>query len=235
MRIGIIGAMDVEISCLLEQLDDKKNESVYGFDFTVGRMFGYETVIVKCGVGKVNAARGTQLMIDRYSPDIIINTGIAGAIGPEIDVGDVVISESLVQYDVDATALGYAKGYLFTGISPDKPTVFTADPDVSQKLFLAAKKIVSGNTVRKGIIASGDIFVSSLELKKAIRSEFCAEVAEMEGAAIAHVAKYCGIPFSVLRTASDRADGSAAVSIKDFGEVTARRSAAIVEEFIRSL
>lgn len=232
--IGIIGAMDVEIENIRAELTNAGSRELCGLSFYTGKMHGKNVAVVKCGVGKVNAARCTQLMIDGFSPEVIINTGIAGAIADDLGVGDVIISDKLVQYDVDGTGLGYPKGYLFNGVSPDKPTFFYADEKAKTVLLSSAKKIAAGRKVRCGTIATADIFVSSFELKDSIRDEFSADVAEMEGAAIAHTAQYAGVPFAVLRTASDKADGSAHVDIVSFGKEASDLSAAIISEFVRN-
>ncbi|MBQ9388384.1 MAG: 5'-methylthioadenosine/adenosylhomocysteine nucleosidase [Lachnospiraceae bacterium] len=230
--IGIIGAMDVEIENLRSELAGANMREICGFTFYTGKMQGREVAVVKCGIGKVNAARCAQLLIDSFCPEVIINTGIAGALADDLDVGDVIISERLVQYDVDGTGLGYAKGYLFTGISPDEPTYFRADERVMGALLSSAKKIAADRKVRCGTIATADIFVSSSVLKNRIHDEFGADVAEMEGAAIAQTAQYAGIPFAVLRTASDKADGSADVDMASFGKEASDLAAAIIRDFV---
>ena len=231
--IGVIGAMDIEVETLVSKLEDMKKTELYGCIFYSGCMYGRQVVILKSGVGKVNAARGTQLMIDRFSPEAILNTGIAGAIAIDLNVGDAVVATELVQHDFDTTAFGYAPGYMCNGIDPDKPTMYRADESLADKVVQAAGIVMTGSTVRKGIVATGDVFIAGAEPKRRIREMFNASAAEMEGAAIAQTASYAGVPFAVLRVMSDRADGSAPESYEEFEARSARLSAAAIEEFIK--
>ena len=232
-RIGIIGAMDSEIAYLTSVLKRKKVKMLYGLSFYTGQIGGKDVVIVKSGIGKVNAARCAQILIDRFSLTAIINTGIAGAIDPSLNVGDIVIATDLVQHDFDVTGLGYVKGYMFTGSDTKKPTLFHADPDLVARIEKAAGKHADVKRINKGIIASGDVFVSSSKVKNDIRKTFSAMAAEMEGASIAQTAAYGNIPFAVVRVMSDRADGKASVSMKEFEEETAKLSASVLESFIK--
>ena len=125
--IGIIGAMDSELETLLAAMTEKKQETLYGLTFTTGTLDGCAVVLVKAGIGKVNAARCTQLLIDRFSPSAIVNTGIAGGLAPGLSVGDVVVAAGVLQHDFDVTAFGHAKGYLCTGGDDTAATVFPAD------------------------------------------------------------------------------------------------------------
>ncbi len=233
--IGIIGAMDSEIAYLTSVLKNSSVKEICGLIFHSGKIDGKDVVIVRSGIGKVNAARCAQAMIDLFNPSAIINTGIAGAIDPALNVGDIVIASDLVQHDFDVRGLGYAKGYLFSGNETDKPTLFHADKDLVCKIEKAAVKHADPKRIYKGIIASGDVFVSSPEVKSEIRDTFSATAAEMEGAAIAHTAAYSNVPFAVLRVMSDKADGSASVSMKEFEAETAKLSASIIETFIKDL
>lgn len=231
--IGVIGAMDSEIAHLVGRLENKSETGLYGYTFHTGTLHGRWVVIVKCGIGKVNAARGTQLLIDRYHPDAVVNTGIAGGLDPALQVGDAVIAAGLLQHDFDVTAFGHARGYLCTGIAHDKPTVFAPDPGLAAALRRAAENTLTGARVTEGLIATGDLFVADPATRRAIREEFGASAAEMEGAAIAQTASYAGVPFAVLRIVSDRADGSAAESFDRFEAETAQRSGAVIEAFLQ--
>jgi len=150
-KIGIIAAMDSEIEYLVNRLENKVETKISGYAFHSGMLCGKQVVILKSGIGKVNAARGTQLLIDRFSPDVILNTGIAGATSPDLHVGDAVIASGLVQHDFDVTAFGYAPGYLCTGADQDKPTVFLPDNNLSGTLSKAAGQILERAKVREGI------------------------------------------------------------------------------------
>lgn len=229
--IGIIGAMDCEIEYLTSILKEKEALELFGYTFYKGKINSKNVVIVKCGIGKVNAARGTQLMIDRFSPCRIINTGIAGGIGPEMEIGDAVIARDLVQHDFDVTPFGYAKGYMFYGDS-SKPTLYETDKNVADNLKTAAVSVLPLGTVKEGRVASGDQFIASTEKRKYIYETFGAIAAEMEGASIAQTAFFAGVPFAVLRVMSDKGDGTASGNYAEFEEKTAVRSAKIIEKFI---
>jgi len=232
-RIGIIGAMDCEIEYLTAVLENKNEISGYGFTFYTGRIEEKEVVIVKCGIGKVNAARGAQMMIDRFSPAVIINSGIAGGVGPEMEIGDAVIATGLIQHDFDATAFGYARGYVFSGGDSSKPTVFEADPVTADLLKKASEKILPEGTVKTGIIVTGDQFIASPEKRKDLSETFGAQAAEMEGGAIAQVCTYSQTPFAVLRVMSDKGDGTASGNYAEFEKKTAKLSSEIIIEFAK--
>ncbi len=233
--IGIIGAMDSEIEKLASLMEGKKDERSGGLLFLSGTLSGQNVTVVKCGVGKVNAARCTQALADRFQPEFIINTGIAGALAPELSVGDVVIGTGLIQHDFDASAFGYAKGYLCTGKYPEKPTVFDSDKELVAAFEQAAAKLVPTHRVHKGLIATGDLFVSDPLKKRELRECFGAVAAEMEGAAIAQTAYANGIPFVAVRAISDLADGTTASSFDAFEREAADLSATILEELVSDI
>lgn len=232
--IGIIGAMDIEVDTLKASIDNCKTEKVGEMTFFSGTLNGTEVIVVKCGIGKVNAARCAQTLADRFSVAAIINTGIGGGIGDGLAVGDIVIGESLVQHDFDVSGFGYAKGYMFLG-DKDKPTEYIADKRLIELIENAALKHISAQRIKKGIIATGDIFVSDAEKKSEIKNGFNALVTEMEGAAIAQTAQANNIPFAVVRALSDLADGSAAESYEAFEKETAFLSAEIIKSFLSML
>lgn len=234
-NIAVIGAMDIEIAYLVSQLENKTESEQFGYTFYSGMLCGRQVTILKCGIGKVNAARGTQLVIDRFAPDAVLNTGIAGGIDPALQVGDAVVATGLVQHDFNAKAFGYARGYLCTGVEPDKPTVFPTDDGLSAVLRRAAVSVLGEQSVLDGVIATGDMFVAGANTRRKIRETFHAAAAEMESAAIAQTAFYAGVPFAILRVISDRADGGATETYDQFERKTAKRSASIIEEFLRQL
>lgn len=231
-RIGILCALEVELEDILKEVQGVSKEEVYGFTFYEGFLHRCPVVLTVCGVGKVNAARGTQMMIDRYHPACILNSGIAGGLREDLKIGDIVVAEDLVQHDFDATAFGYAKGYLCTGEDSTKPTFFTADEHLSSLLLRAAEEKGAPHHVAMGRIATGDIFVSGKENKKAVKDQFDAAACEMESAAVAQVAQYSGIPFGILRVISDCADGTQTEEYEQFEVETAHASAAILCRFI---
>lgn len=212
MKIGIIGAMEEELSRLREQLSDSSYEDRGGLRFFFGKLKGREVVLVRSGIGKVNAAACTQLLIDRYAVDCIINTGIAGSLDNRIDIGDIVISEDAVQYDVDATSFGYSPG--------EVPRVGRlAFPADSGLIALAEEENRRVNREIHGFIGrvcSGDRFVSDSETKQKISEGFQGLCVEMEGAAIAQVAFQSRVPFVIVRAISDKADNSASVDYPIF-------------------
>lgn len=230
--IAIIGAMESEVYRLTSLLGNVNTVPVYNLTFYTGTINKRKVVIVKSGIGKVNAARCTQILIDRFGPDAIVNTGIAGGIDPGFSVGDIVIGTGLLQHDFNVTAFGHAKGYLCTGNDHNSPTVFYADEKLADALESTAISQFPEKRISRGTIATGDLFVSDSEKKKELWETFKASAAEMEGAAIAQTASYAGVPFAVLRVISDQADGKAAQSFEVFEEETAKLSSAVIESLL---
>ena len=233
--VGIIAAMDSELAGLVAALEQPRQHVLWGLTFYSGLLSGREAVLVKCGVGKVNAARTAQILIDRFEPCALLNSGIAGGIGPGLSVGDAVVADGLVQHDFDVTAFGHARGYLCTGGDSSRPTVFRPDAAVQSALRRAAEEVLGREHVHSGLIATGDQFISGPGQKAAIRQVFSAAAAEMEGGAIAQAAVLSGVPFGVLRVISDLADDTAPDSSDRFEEETARRSARIVKQAVGQL
>ena len=231
MTYGIIGAMDSEIALLTKQMQSCSKDSKAGLTFYCGTLCGQSVVIVKCGVGKVNAAACAQMLIDRYTVDTLINVGVAGGVSPSLQVMDVVVGKKLVQHDFDLRPFGYVKGFLGSDFGNDhqNPTYFEADTALVQRCVKAAQDAIKDNhTCHVGIIASGDEFVAGSDRREAISADFDALAAEMEGASIAQVATLNNVPFLVLRTISDLADGSAPVSFETIVQFAADTAAAII-------
>lgn len=233
--VGIIGAMGVEIRHLLSVLEGSESVKMSNMTFHKGTIAGVGVVIAQCGVGKVNAARVTQLMIDSFSPDMIVNTGVAGGVAPDLEVNDVVIASSLVQHDFDASYFGYAPGYMCTGHAPDKPTRYQADEELSALLERAVKEHFRSAKVVRGIIASGDQFIADPEKRQWIYRTFGASACEMESCAIAQSAALSGVPFAILRVLSDNADGKSKVEYERFEKEAADNSAKTLEHFLHLL
>ena len=223
--ISIIAALDSELAKLLACTEQARTEQLYGLSFTTGTLCGVPVVLSKCGIGKVNAARGTQILIDRFSPAAIINSGIAGGLAPGLSVGDAVVASGLVQHDFDVSVFGHARGYMCTGERDQEPTVYTAEPELAELLTRAAGETLGRQHVHSGLIATGDQFISGAKKKAELYDAFRASAAEMEGGAIAQAAQLSGVPFAVLRTISDLADGTAAESYDTF-ELHAAQAAA---------
>ena len=233
--VGVIGAMDSELSSLIAALKGREDRTLHGLVFYTGTLEDSPVVLVKCGVGKVNAARTAQVLIDAFAPRALINTGIAGGVAPGLSVGDAVVADGLVQHDFDVTAFGHAKGYLCTGGDSSKPTVFVPEQKVQDSLFQAACALLGEGHVHRGTVATGDQFISGRESKAAIWEQFHASAAEMEGGAIAQAAALSGVPFGVIRVISDLADGTAPSSFDQFEQETADCSAAIVKRTLALL
>ncbi|MDN5352233.1 MAG: adenosylhomocysteine nucleosidase [Clostridiales bacterium] len=228
MKIGIIGAMDIETEKLIEAMDSPAVHTVAGMSFYAGKLREKEVVVVTCGVGKVNAAACTQVLISEFKTTVVINTGVSGAIEQILNVGDIIISTDCMEHDMDCTGFGY--GY---GVIPRmESSVFEADPHLVDLAYEGGKEVVKGHQVLKGRIVSGDQFIASLERKRFIQENFSAHTTEMEGAAIAHVCHLNKIPFVIIRAISDKADGSAHVSFDDFAVEAAENSNRIVNSVL---
>ena len=232
--IGIIGAMEIEVTELVHSMDPVHEQKKHGLTFYVGTLASQQAIVVKCGIGKVNAARTAQILIDEFAVTAIINTGIAGGLSPLLRVGDAVVATALVEHDFDLSIFGYARGNLQIG-AKDQPTQFPADVPLSSTITDAAIRILGKEHVHRGIIATGDQFIAGQERKKALLHEFRATAAEMEGGAIAHTAFLSGIPFCVVRAISDLADGTAAASYDAFEAAAAHASATIVKRTLHTL
>jgi len=229
---GVIGAMESEVARLRAALTDTETRRIAGLTFHAGTLGQNRVVLVKSGIGKVNAARCAQILIDCYAPDYIVNTGIAGGVGEGLCVADVVVGTELVQHDFDAVAFGYARGNICDPAHRDAPSVFRSDAELIDAFRAAAESLIDPKRVKQGRIATGDLFVASAEAKRDIADTFGALAAEMEGGAIAQVAAMAGVPFIVLRAISDLADGSSPASFDAFEKETADLSANILRRLI---
>ena len=210
--IGIIGAMEVEVAILKEKMEDVRIIKKASMDFYEGILAGKKVVVVRSGIGKVNAGICAQLLADVFSVDAIINTGIAGSLNKNINIGDIVLSTDVVQHDMDATGFGYRKGQI-----PQMPVFFfNADDNLRRLAAEVCKEVNPDIQVFEGRIASGDQFVCDQDVKNRIVSEFSAYATEMEGAAIGQAAYLNEIPFLVVRAISDKADGSAQMDYSEF-------------------
>mgnify|MGYP000406185537 CR=1 FL=1 len=229
MTIGIIGAMEEEVINLRESMDVISAKNVIGLDFYLGKLGGKNAVVVRSGIGKVNAAVCTQVLIDLYAVDCVINIGVAGAIDKSLTIGDIVVSSDAMYHDFDTSALGDEPGI----ISRMDESFFPAD----EQLVKLAKETVEGlgYPVCIGRVASGDQFVASPELKSRIKSLFKPVCCEMEGAAIAHTSYLNKIPFVILRAISDNADDSGDVDYERFFRESALKAASIVKKMVENI
>ena len=231
MKIGIIAAEQEEFESILEEMKEEDRKDIYELTFVKGKIKEKACILVKGGVGKVNAARATQILIDNFKPDYIINVGVAGGLNPMLNIGDIVIGETLVQHDFDITAFGHTKGYI--------PGV--GDKIYSDEYLINKIEEAIGNqeervyNYEKGVIASGDIFCTEIPMRDKIYAKFNAECVEMEGAAIAQVCSLCNVPFVVIRSISDTPNGKNEVAYQQFIELASKRCANILKEFLKEL
>lgn len=223
IKVGIIGAMDSEVELLKSKVEGAHTRELAGLAFVEGTLEGVDVVVVKCGVGKVNAAMCAQALVSVFGCTRVINTGVAGSLDNRIEIGDIVVSTDAVEHDMDVTPLGYAPGE-----HPDLHLVaFEADLGLRAAVVAAARG-VDGVNVFEGRVCSGDQFIGSAEAKKRIVSAFGGMCCEMEGAAIAHVCHVAGVPFVVVRAISDKADDSGNVDYPTFEKAAAAHCASIV-------
>ena len=228
---GIIGAMDSEVDSLKEDTSDKKTSVIAGMEFIEGTLRGKSVVIVKCGVGKVNAGICANTLINNFGCTRIINTGVAGSLNNDIDIGDIVVSVDAVQHDMDATALGFEKGEIpYTDMR-----VFTANESLRKVAVEAAKESAPDKKVFEGRICSGDQFVATREQKDTIIADFDGMCTEMEGAAIAQACCLNNTPFVIIRAISDKEDGSQNVEYETFQAEAAKNCADIVEDMVERI
>ena len=227
--IGIIGALDIELERLIGAMQEPAHREISGVPFTCGKLLGTDVVIARAGVGKVNAAVCAQTMALIYEPELIINSGVSGALSPELRVGDVVIGTDVVQHDVDTTALGDEPGFVST---VDRLS-FPLDNFASTAIAAAAEEL--GIRAVRGRIASGDQFVASTERKEEIVRLFSAVTCEMEAGAIAHVCFLNRVPCAVIRCISDGGNEEAPMSYEEFLPLAAKNSSELTLAYLKSL
>lgn len=230
--VAVIGAMEQEIELLKNSMGNAVTETFGRFTVHRGTLGGKKTVLALSGIGKANAAAVTALLISRFSPDCVINTGSAGGIGAGLKVGDVVIGTQVAHHDVDVTAFGYALGQV-----PQLPAVFESDAALAEAAVAAAAAAAfEGEAVYRGLIVSGDQFVHSSEKTAFIRRNFAgAQAVEMEAAAIAQTCFQLNVPFVVVRAVSDAADEKADISFDEFLKTASVNSARMVMGIVSSL
>lgn len=230
IKMGIIGAMTVEVETLKEQMRNLRVAKHAGMEFCQGDLEGTSAVVVQCGVGKVNAAICTQILCSVFGVTHIVNTGIAGSLRAELDIGDLLICKDAMYHDFDVNYLGYP-----TGQVPGMDVLsFPADSGLIEKAYAAAEEVNPGHTTI-GRVASGDQFIASGEKRAKIIADTVAFCTEMEGAAVAHTAWRNQIPFVVIRAISDKADDSAQMDYPTFEAIAARRCAEVTRILARKL
>lgn len=230
-KIGIIGAMELEVEQLKEQMSITEVVTKASMDFYVGTLNNADVVIVRSGIGKVNAALCVQILCDLFQVTHIINTGVAGSLNASLDIGDILVSVDALHHDMDVTIFGYQPG--------EVPQMgfreFKADPDMIDAAVVSCKNVNPDINVRTGRVVSGDQFISSKEIKEHLISVFHGDCAEMEGASIAHGAYLNNIPFVIIRAISDKADDSAEMDYPSFEVAAAKHSARLVADMIQKL
>ncbi|MCC5801477.1 MULTISPECIES: 5'-methylthioadenosine/S-adenosylhomocysteine nucleosidase [Bacillaceae] len=230
MKIAIIGAMEEEVALLRENISNPKVETIAGCEYTSGTMHDKEVILLRSGIGKVNAAMSTAVLLQHFKPDCIINTGSAGGFDPSLNVGDVVISTEVRHHDVDVTAFGYEYGQV-----PQLPAAFTADENLKQTAINSVKELGDAQVV-SGLIATGDSFMNDPVRVDAIRDKFTdLQAVEMEAAAIAQVAHQFHVPFVIIRSLSDIAGKESDVSFDQYLEKAALHSAKMVMNIVKSV
>ena len=230
-RIGIIGAMAQEVNILAGQLDNAERYEHAGFVFHTGTRHGLEVIILQSGIGKVNAAVGTAILLERHQPDAIINTGSAGGFSTDLAIGDVIISDEVRHHDVDAVVFGYELGQV-----PGMPAAYHADSrlrDIARGAIAALGEV----NVREGMIATGDAFMADPERVATTRAQFPTMLAvEMEGAAIAQTCYLYDCPFVVIRALSDiPGSGDNHLSFEQFLDIAADHSSRMVDQMLIAL
>ncbi len=226
--IGIIGALKEEVQNIKADMNIRFTETVSGCEYTVGSLNGKDIVITGCGMGKVNAACCTAVMIERYAPEIIINTGVGGSLCEDLKVLHITVAEDVVQHDYDLVPLGYKKAQVDNFDSP----YFVCDKEVNRRIIEAAEGFgYKSHLVR---FATGDCFVDSAEDKNRLSKEFSAKLCDMETGAIAQVCKLSGVRFSSIRTVSDSGDGGA-MEFNEFLDSAAKHSSEVLKKVIENL
>ncbi len=224
--LGIIGAMEEEVSRLTSAMEEVRIVRRASMEFYEGKLSGRDAVVVRSGIGKVNAGICAQILADLFRVDRIINTGIAGSLNSAIDIGDIVLSTDALQHDVDAGAFGYAPGV----IPRMEASVFQADPLMLELAERACRKVNPEIHVFTGRVVSGDQFIADSKKKDFLINQFTPLCTEMEGAAIAQAAYLNGIPFLIIRAISDKADNSAQVDYPVFEAAAIEHSVRLVTE-----
>ena len=227
-KIGIIGAMDLEVETLKSHMTNVNITKKAGMDFHEGTLNGASVVVVRCGIGKVNAALCVQILADLFQVTHLINTGVAGSLNAKLDIGDILISQDALHHDMDVSALGYPLGEV-----PQMGRLeFPADSRMMELAKTSCERVCDDIHAIYGRVVSGDQFISDGEVKDKLITVFHGDCAEMEGASIAHGAYLNGLPFVIIRAISDKADGSAQMDYPQFEKAAAEHSAKLVEDMV---
>lgn len=224
---AIIAALNFEVEILKNSLEDMEEVDMIGTPVYIGRIGNHNVVVMQCGMGKVSAAAGTQALIDKFHPDYVINTGCAGGVGENHSMGDIVISDSVVEWDLDLRALGYPLGYIDS----------LGQVEIKSDKYLIDKIVASipdNENVVIGLVVSGDQFVSTENQMNQILTYFPnALCTEMEGAAVGHVCTQNNVPFCVIRSISDSADSNSDVDFAKFSKIVSEKSASWLVKMLK--
>ena len=227
-KIGIIAAMKEEMNEVKNIMTNIIEKQIYELLFIEGKINNRECVLIQSGIGKVNAARTTQILIDNYNLEYIVNVGSAASLNDKLNIGDIVIGEKLIQHDFDITAFGHNKGYI-----SNVGEYIQSDTILVEKIYNScSNNKIKDINIKKGIISSGDIFCTSEEMKNKIKNKFKADAVEMEGAAIAQVCYLDKIPFVVIRSISDTPDGNNNITFDKFLVTASKKCANIINQVI---
>ena len=230
-RIGIIGAMELEVAQLKSQMTIERVVTRASMEFFTGTLNSVDVVVVRSGIGKVNAALCVQILADVFQVTHVINTGVAGSLNADLDIGDILVSKDALHHDMDVTIFGYQPG--------EVPQIgfreFKANEEMINAAVTSCKEVNPDINVRTGRVVSGDQFISSKEVKNKLIDTFKGDCAEMEGASIAHGAYLNNLPFVIIRAISDKADDSAEMDYPTFEKEAAKHSAKLVAHMITLL
>lgn len=227
-KVGIIFAMKEELDAFIKNISIQKEYDIFDLHFFHGIINNVDFILVISGVGKVNAARTTQILIDNYNVDMVINIGVAGGVNPNLAIGDIIIGEKLVQHDFDITAFNHEKGYI-----PDIGVFISSDDYL---IKLAEKALLNNDySFTKGVIASGDIFCTDEAMSVKIANKFNALCVEMEGASIAQVCYLAHIPFLVLRSISDIPNNDNVITYEEFLESSSKNVAVVLKNILEKI
>ncbi|AQX53668.1 5'-methylthioadenosine/S-adenosylhomocysteine nucleosidase [Priestia flexa] len=230
MKVAIIGAMEEEVTILRDKVENREETVIAGCEYSTGTINEIDVVLLKSGIGKVNAALSTAILLERFQPDYVINTGSAGGFHPDLNVGDAIISSEVRHHDVDVTAFGYEYGQV-----PNLPAAYQADKKLVEIAEQSAQE-VTDMKVAKGLIATGDSFMNDPVRVEFVRSKFPELMAaEMEAAAVAQVCHQFKVPFVIIRALSDIAGKESDVSFDQFLEKAAVNSTNLVLNFLSKL
>ena len=229
--IGIICAMQIEADGIIALCENVKTTTHAKMKFTLGTLHGKDVCIVVCGVGKVNAAMCALMLIEKYKPDLVLNSGVAGSLSPIVGIGDIVVATKSVEHDMNGTVLGDKQGEI---TFPDGNMMFFECDKQASTLLAAICKEIPDTKVAQGIIASGDIFVSDRKQRFKINDRFGALACEMEGAAIGHVCVRCEVPYGIIRAISDDLDENKGMDFVKFCELASKKTVAAVSGFVKA-